>query len=300
MKKFDNFLINDFLMEKKINEGLSDNTILCYTVVFNALLNNNPYIDIDNFSTFTEENFKRFLWNMLTYNKWTSWTYNRYKKNLKVFCDYLIREWFLIINPLKDIKIRKIEKCLPKFFNQRQIDLILYTMNNLYPWNDFISIRNRTIINTYLFSWLRLSELINLDISNVNFTDLYLKIKGKWNKERLVPIIKNLEIMLLEYLKIRQKTNTNNTLLFPTKYGWFLQHRDIYSFIDRIEKKLNFKITVHMFRHSFATELARKNINLYSISQILWHTNINTTKIYLNLNIDSVRNDMNNIHLFKT
>lgn len=296
--KYDIFLLDTFLLEKQVNEWVWSKTIATYTTVFNVLLSC-PYLSLDNLATFTELNFKRFLGEALIKNKWTSWTYNRYRKNLKVFCDYLISNGLLFENPLKKIKIRKVDKILPKFFNASQIDLILYMLVHLFPDESYKHIRNRTIIYTYLFTGMRLYELINLQYSHINFEEGYLKVvRGKGQKDRFVPICQKLEWVLLTYREARKHFITNTPNFFVTCFGWVLQHREVYGIINKLKAKLDFPLTCHMFRHTFATELCRKNVNLFNIASILGHSKIDTTKIYLNFNMDSMKETLDDIDMF--
>lgn len=298
MKKYFNYFIDNFLIEKEVNQWLSKKTILTYYTLFNHLIDN-PYVDLNNPSTFTEMSFKRFLWELLIKNSWTSHTYNRNKKNAKVFCDFLIKEQFIFENPLSKIPDRKIDKSLPKIFTQKQIDSIIYMINNYYNTTDFITIRNKTAILTYIYSWIRFSELVNLNLSDLNLEEWYIKItKWKWWKDRYVPIINKLHIYLKHYLQIRYYQNYKKEVLFPTKYWNNLQYREIYKINKNLESKLWFKINTHMFRHTFATELVKKNLNLYNISQILWHTKLDTTKIYLNFDTNTVRESINMMNLY--
>lgn len=277
-----NPLFTHYLLEKQVSEGCSKATVLTYKSVFNTI-EKCPYINCDDFSTWSEMNIRRFLTESFIDRKWTSHAYNRYRKNLKVFCDWLVREGIIKENPVLKIKPRRLEKALPKFLTQKQIDLIFYTVHHLYGWNDFISTRNRTILYFYLYTGIRLSELIHLSISDVDFNESTILIRSwKWNKDRMLPLLRKLEILLPDYLQVRRAYFPRTTTLFPTRFGNFLQPREVYTVIKAIREKLDFHFTPHMFRHSFATELARKNVSIFTISSLLWHSNLDTAKIYTN------------------
>lgn len=236
MKTFNNYFIDSFLIEKYINEWLTNNTIKTYNVVLKHLINWS-IIDIDKPETFTETNFKRLLFELQQKNKWTSRTYNRYRKNFKVFCSFLIKEWYIKDNPFNNIVERKIDKILPKIYTKEQVSLIKYTLNRLYNNPIYIDVRNLTIIYTYLYTFL-------------------------------------------------------------TRFWWVIQHREVYKIIKTLQEKLWFKLTCHMFRHTFATELANNDVNIYNIAQILWHSKIDTTKIYLNFNVSIIKNNLDKLCLF--
>ncbi len=291
------YFIVDFLFEKQVNEWLSKFSIKSYKSSFNTFL---KYwiINIEDKETLTEKNFKIFLWEMLLKYNWSSHTYNRTKKNLKVFFDYLIRIWYIQNNPLINIKLRKLEKTLPKYFNKTQVLELRKLINSKYSWSDYLSLRNNTILYTFLFTWIRLNELITLKISDLDFLSWIINIQHwKGNKQRLVPMVDFLQKKLIDYIN-QKKLYCDNDLLFATRYGWIMQHRDIYTFIKVIQKEVSYKITPHMFRHTFATELVRKNINLYNISKILWHSRLETTKIYLNLDLSSIKETLNLSNLY--
>ncbi len=295
---FNNYFIDNFLFEKQVNQWLSIKTIHTYNTSFRVLLNN-PYISLEDPNTFTELNFKRLLWEYLIKNNWTSYTYNRYKKNFKIFCQYLVKEKYISENPLKDIRDRKIDKVLPKTLSSKQVEEVIYLVNKLYAWDAFLLKRNRAIVYTYLYTWIRLSELTSLTYLNISLEEWYIKIlKWKGWKDRYVPIVNKLSFILQDYIKSRNLQSFQEVTLFPTRYGGSMQHRDIYAIINKIREKINFKLTCHMFRHTFATELARKNLNLYNISQILWHSKIDTTKIYLNFDTETIKNSLNMLNIY--
>lgn len=285
-------------MEKYINEWLTNNTIKTYNVVLKHLINWS-IIDIDKPETFTETNFKRLLFELQQKNKWTSRTYNRYRKNFKVFCSFLIKEWYIKDNPFNNIVERKIDKILPKIYTKEQVSLIKYTLNRLYNNPIYIDVRNLTIIYTYLYTWIRLYELINLKMSDINIDEWYILInRWKWWKDRYVPILDKLKPILYRYIDYRYKLNYDNSNFFLTRFWWVIQHREVYKIIKTLQEKLWFKLTCHMFRHTFATELANNDVNIYNITQILWHSKIDTTKIYLNFNVSIIKNNLDKLCLF--
>lgn len=299
MKKFNNYFIDDFLFEKEINQWIRKSTIHTYKTCFNTLIDN-KYINIDDSETFTELNFKRLLWDLFMSKKWSSHTYNRYKKNYKVFCDYLVRQGWLLENPLENLKDRKLDKALPKIFTQKQVNSILYTVKSLYNNSDFLSQRNLTIVYTYLLTWLRLYELVSLTFADVNLEEGYIRVRNwKGWKDRFVPVIHKLQRILESYLDYHREANFNEEVFFPSRYWNFMQHRDIYAIMKKVQNQLWFRVTCHMFRHTFATELVRKNLNIYSISQILWHSKLDTTKIYLNFDTEKVKETINGLNVFE-
>lgn len=291
--------IDDFLYEKSVNEGLSPKTLECYKTSFNLLFLN-KYVDIEDFSTFTEINFKRMLWDAFLSNNWSSNTYNRYRKELKTFCDYLLKNGFLISNPFDNIEPRKLKKNLPKALNLKQVKELFNTIENTFFSKDFLSNRNKTIFYYYIYTWCRLSELIKLKFSDLDFLNKVIRInQWKWNKDRLVPLTNDLSDILIKYLIKKNESWIFTNLVFPTKNWRELQKRDIYSLVKKLKVSLSFDFTPHMLRHTFATELLRKELDIYKISRVLWHSNVKTTQIYLWLNLNDVSKKLDTVSLYR-
>lgn len=291
--------IDDFLYEKSVNEGLSPKTLECYKTSFNLLFLN-KYVDIEDFSTFTEINFKRMLWDAFLSNNWSSNTYNRYRKELKTFCDYLLKNGFLISNPFDNIEPRKLKKNLPKALNLKQVKELFNTIENTFFSKDFLSTRNKTIFYYYIYTWCRLSELIKLKFSDLDFLNKVIRInQWKWNKDRLVPLTNDLSDILIKYLIKKNESWIFTNLVFPTKNWRELQKRDIYSLVKKLKVSLSFDFTPHMLRHTFATELLRKELDIYKISRVLWHSNVKTTQIYLWLNLNDVSKKLDTVSLYR-
>ncbi len=236
-----------------------------------TILEENPFVDLSDHSTYTELNFKKLLQFCLVERKWTSYAYNRFLKCARKYCEYLKDAGLIHENPLGRAKLRPLPKTLPKSFDRDQVSLLLYALNRIYPASgDFVSERNRAVIYAYLYTGLRLYELINLKIEHLDPAWEHLRVvDGKGGKDRLVPVVSKLYPVLARYMPIRDAAFPDSRYVFPTKYGNPMQHREVYDVLKKLQAKLGFRITAHMFRHTFATELARKQINLFNISRIL-------------------------------
>ena len=299
IKYFGLDFIDDFLVEKFLNKGLSEKTIECYKTSFNLLILN-KYVDVESFETYSEMNFKRMLWEAFQKNKWSCNTYNRYRKELKTFCDYLVRKWYLKSNPFLNIEPMKQKKTLPKALNSKQVKELVSKIEIDFAWKDFLSLRNRAIFYFYIYTWCRLWEVLNLKFENLDFLNRTIRInQWKWNKDRIVPLVSELSDILIKYLIVKKKSRVLTDLVFPTKNWLNLQKRDIYSIVKKIKDWLSFTFTPHILRHTFATELIRKNIDIYKISKVLWHSNVKTTQIYLGLSLSEVSKELDNLKLYK-
>lgn len=291
--------IDSFLFEKSINEGLSLKTIEGYKTSFNLLFLN-KYVDVENFATYTEINFKYMLWEAFLKNNWSSNTYNRYRKELKVFCDYLLKNNHIEKNPFDNIEPRKVKKNLPKALNVKQVKELINRIEEIYENNDFLSLRNKTIMYCYIYTWCRLSEILKLKNSEIDFINKIIRInQWKGNKDRIVPLTNELSDILIKYLLKKRNSRIFWDLLFTTKNWFELTKKDIYRIVKKIKENLSFDFTPHILRHTFATELVRKDIDIYKVSKVLWHSNVKTTQIYMGLTIKDVSDQLQNISLYK-
>lgn len=298
MKKFNSFIIDEFLIEKFVNEWLSPKSLECYFSFFKILLETN-HLNVEDFNSYTSSAFKRFLGENLIEKNWSSWTYNSYRKYARVFCEYLVREEYIEENPIDKIKKRKEEKKLPKALSKEQVNELKVASLTAFDLNTFVWKRNNTFLHTFLYTWIRKSELLNLKIWDINLEEGYIKVvKGKWWKDRIVPIISSLERTLLSFMQARISISSKEWYLFCSIRWNKLQDRDMRVIIDKLRKCTTFHFTWHSLRHTFATELVRNNFDIYNISQLLWHTKIETTKIYLSVDTHKIKNQLEEISMF--
>lgn len=163
-----------------------------------------------------------------------------------------------------------------------------------------MTLRNKSIFYYYIYTWCRLSELIKLKIENIDFINKTIRINdGKWWKDRIIPLTYELSDSLIDFLLVRKKSRIFSDLVFSSKNWIELQKRDIYSIFDKIKEKLSFDFTPHVLRHTFATELVRKYVDIYKVSKVLWHANVKTTQIYMWLTVKDVSNKLETINLYK-
>ncbi len=298
MKKFWNQYVDDFLLEKSVNQWISDRMVEIYITTF-RVVDNSEFVDFSDFTTFTTQNFKRLLWESLVKRNWSSKTYNHYRVYLRWYCEYLKNEWYLKENPLDKILKRKEPKTLPKSLSTEQVKELKDSLPKTFDTDTFTWIRNQTMVYTYLYTWMRLSELTNLKYENLKIHDgLIQVIKWKGNKERLIPLTQEVIKHLFNYLKVRKKFFVKSDYLFTSAYWNIIQRKDMQKLIEKIRSKISFHFTWHQLRHTYATELVRNNFDIYNISQILGHSTIDTTRIYLSVDTDKLKKQLDKINLF--
>ena len=235
------------------------------------------YLDVDQIV------IRNFLTNELT-NQISKKSCKRRMSAIKGYYQFLEQQKKIKDNPFLLVKTIKVEKKYPHVLYREQID-------NLFEENkkrkDEMALRDEAIIEMLYFSGLRVSELISLDVPDVDLENRISKVIGKGNKERIVPFSKSCQVTLKIYLeKLREKLVVKNSIhskaLFLNSDGERLTSRGLQYILKQIEDKtgLHLGLHPHIFRHSFATHLLENGMDLRMIQELLGHDSINATQIY--------------------
>lgn len=269
--------------EKKYSDNTEKNYELDLFKYFEYLDKNNlnyltvKYKDVSNFTLFlAKQNYK-------------STTINRIDSSIRSFYNYLELEEKINGNPFKAASNLKVPKRLPNYFKYDEY----LTMISVIDKDDY-EYRNRLILEMLFATGLRVSELSNIKIKNIDFSEREIKIMGKGSKERFVFYNKECAIVLDSYLKeCRSKllNGKDSEYLFINHLGNKLTDRGIRLIIDKIVKKscIKSKVSPHTFRHTFATMLLNEGCNIKSVQELLGHSSLGTTGIYTHLTNDEVR-----------
>jgi len=209
---------------------------------------------------------------------------------LRVFFRYLRKEGIVKGDPLEKVVIPKIKKRLPVFVSEDAIGRLLD--ENEFG-NDFAGIRNRTIIEMLYLTGMRRAELIGLTIRDVDLAEATVKVTGKRNKQRIIPLTKDFTSRLTEYLKARNENPdfTGIEWFFITGKGNKLYDKFVYNIVRRylsmvttIEKK-----SPHILRHTFATHMLNRGAGLNVIREFLGHANLSATQVYTHNTFEKLR-----------
>ena len=269
--------------EKKYSDNTEKNYELDLFKYFEYLDKNNlnyltvKYKDVSNFTLFlAKQNYK-------------STTINRIDSSIRSFYNYLELEEKINGNPFKAASNLKVPKRLPNYFKYDEY----LTMISVIDKDDY-EYRNRLILEMLFATGLRVSELSNIKIKDIDFSEREIKIMGKGSKERIVFYNKECAIVLDSYLKeCRSKllNSKDSEYLFINHLGDKLTDRGIRLIIDKIVKKscIKSKVSPHTFRHTFATMLLNEGCNIKSVQELLGHSSLGTTGIYTHLTNDEVR-----------
>ena len=222
-------------------------------------------------------------------------TFSRNLSSLRSFYYYLLEIHAVDTNPFLQFKKIKVEKHLPDVLTFDQVETLLNSFNLDNP----IELRNRCIVETIYACGFRISEVCNLQMKNIDFKDLSIRVIGKGNKERLALFYPNLKNLLDRYLaEYRNKLKTECDNLFINKNGKPITPRIVQLLLDEASVKANLPIHVHphMLRHSFATHLLDNGADLRAVQELLGHENLSTTQLYTHLTYDRLKNTVNKAH----
>jgi len=274
-KNFKNYL--------KLERGLSDNSIKSYDfdlILFKKFLDLNKIKDTP--LNCKSETIKNYLYKNLSDKK--SRSQARSISALKSFFNYLVFEGLIKDSPISNIEAPKLERKLPEVLTEDEINQLIKSVD----LNHVFGQRNKTIIEVLYGTGIRVSELVNLQLSNIFFKESILKVNGKGDKERFVPLGKIASTEIKTYINIRDrmKIDSKNTdILFINRYGRKLTRSMIFKIITDASRSIGLekKISPHTLRHSFATHLLKNGADLRTIQLILGHESITTTEIYTHL-----------------
>lgn len=289
--------ISDFTYFLKIERGLADNSIANYRLdvekLKNFLENHDIKVTPENISEATVQKFIYAISQLVNAR-----SQSRIISGLKSFFNYLIFEDYRKDNPLELIDSPKIGRKLPDTLSTSDIDKLIEAIDLSHPQGE----RNRAIVETLYGCGLRVSELTELRISDLFFEEGFIRVIGKGNKERVVPVNdytqKFINIYKNEVRVHRDPKPEAKDILFLNRNGSQLTRAMIFTMIKSLAQKanLNKKISPHTFRHSFATHLLENGANLRAIQQMLGHESITTTEIYMHLDRTHLKSVMEQFH----
>ena len=288
--------IKAFKSYLKIERSLSDNSIVAYTRDIKKFADYAINLELSE-SKIERNDISNFLV-LLKKSNISARSQARIISGIKAFYKYLILDDYIKYNPTDLVESPKIGFKLPDTLSLIEIDKLISAIDLSQQHGE----RNRSILETLYSCGLRVSELINLQLSNINFNENYIKITGKGNKQRLSPIsgkaLKYLSIYINEVRIHLDIKKGNSDFVFLNNRGTKLSRVMIFLIIKKLAEKigLNKKISPHTFRHSFATHLIEGGADLRAVQEMLGHSSITTTEIYTHLDNDYLRSNIIQFH----
>ena len=287
----------DFCHYLKIERGLADNTVKGYERDIRKLIDflEKQYIT-KNPITITEDDIRLFIHDIALHHN--AKTQARIISGMRSFFNYLIFEGYRTSNPMELIEAPKTPRNLPDTLSVEEIDTLIATVDLSKPEGE----RNRALLETLYGCGLRVSELISLRISDIYFEEGFLKVTGKGNKQRLVPLGDITQKYISIYLKqLRPHVPVQKgfeDILFLNRNGKMLSRAMIFKIVKELAQKAGIrkKISPHTFRHSFASHLLENGADLRAIQQMLGHKSITTTEIYMHIDRSHLATVLNKYH----
>lgn len=281
----------------RIERGLSTNTISSYSADLKKLLSfieNHQLTDTPN--SIQKETVLRFVHEVAkTVNPRSQ---ARIISGLKGFFAYLVFEDYRTDNPMDLVESPKIGRKLPDTLSSKEIDALIAAIDLSKPQGE----RNRAILETLYGCGLRVSELTHLKISDLYFDEGFIKVTGKGNKQRLVPISQINQkyiIMYRQHIRVHQEPKKGHEdFLFLNRRGKNLSRAMIFTIIKRLAEQigLNKAVGPHTFRHSFATHLLENGADLRAIQQMMGHESITTTEVYMHVDRSHLKDVIQEFH----
>ena len=258
----------DFLIYEK---GLSENTVSAYISDINKVSGQEEYFDIENFLPDT------YL--MSSNNKnYSGSTKKRIQSSINQFLKYLIDENYIANIEINNVSIMS-EKKLPHVLSPNEIDKLI----DFYNHDLFISSRNKTIIDFMYSTGCRVSELINVEESDIDIEEAFVRLEGKGSKQRIVPLGSKVLINLESYLPLRNKDRrSKNNKLFISKSYKNLDRTAVFRIIKStgVKAGIHKELYPHILRHSAATHMLEGGCDLRTVQEFLGHSSVSTTQIY--------------------
>mgnify|MGYP003675209276 CR=1 FL=1 len=274
------------LLEKKY----SKHTVLAYSK------------DIENFRDFINQHHDSNNIEQVGYSEIRQWivqlvdnnisnrTINRKVSSLNSYYKFLLKTEDIQVNPLKKHKALKVGKKVQLPFSEQELKTVLESSIEV---NDFESARNLLIIELFYATGIRRIELVNIKLADINKGNCQVKVLGKRNKERYIPLIPSLLKSLNRYLEYRTKLEDiqDNDMLFLTQKGLKIYEKLVYRIINKYfsEASSKAKCSPHVLRHSFATHLLNQGADLNAVKELLGHTSLAATQVYTHNSIAELK-----------
>ncbi|MDX5584246.1 MAG: tyrosine-type recombinase/integrase [Aureibaculum sp.] len=263
--------------------------------------------DLNSFQTFCKITFDNEKLTDINYSQIRSWivkmvnenisnrTVNRKISSLKSFYKFLVKTKQINESPLLRHQALKISKRVQVPFSEKEINEVI---DNLNEFDDFESVRNKLIVELLYSTGMRRAELMEIKQSSINFTNSTLKVLGKRNKERYIPLLNSVQQTLKTYLDLRKEIkSTSENLLITIKGNKIyptLVYRIINDYFSAVSSKV--KKSPHVIRHSFATHLLNEGADLNSVKELLGHSSLASTQIYTHSSLNELKKVYNQAH----
>ncbi|MEJ5258916.1 MAG: tyrosine recombinase XerC [Anaerohalosphaeraceae bacterium] len=302
-------IIQDFITYLKLEKHFSDYTAKCYGADLEQFVQflqdeqkadpNAPSAGPDQLLLSVDVQTVRKFMAFLNERHYTKSTTARKLATLRSFYKFLVKRGRLSSNPVSSIKTPKQEKKLPKFLEYEQVQKLL----NTPPADTWLGARDRAMLEVLYSTGMRVSELVALNLEDVDFLGEVIHVRGKGKKERICPIGSSALQSIQHYIEFRNKRiqtdpSFDTKVLFANKHGKRLSTRSVRRKMDKylIQAGLDPSISPHTLRHSFATHMLNNGADLRSVQELLGHQSLSTTQIYTHVTTSRMKEQYQNAH----
>ncbi|WP_298264540.1 tyrosine-type recombinase/integrase [uncultured Lutibacter sp.] len=287
--------ITSFLKYLSLEKKYSEHTVTAYKN------------DLCTFQQFCEKEFHSSNITSVNYAQIRSWivslvelnisnrTINRKISSLKSFYKFLLKTSQIKVNPLQKHQALKVAKQVQVPFSKKEIsDVINFDVGVV----DFETVRNKVIVELFYSTGIRRSELTNIKITDIDFVNDTVKVLGKRNKERYIPLLKSVKESLKKYIILREELTKKEAYLFLTKKSKKIYDTLVYRIINNYFSCVSSKVkkSPHIIRHSFATHLLDEGADLNSVKELLGHSSLASTQVYTHSSLGKLKEVYNQAH----
>ena len=280
----------DYLSKEK---NFSNNTVVAYKNDLETFkLFCLDHYEISNIAVVTYPIIRDWIINLSEKNL-SPLTINRKISSLSKYYDFLLKIQVNKVSPLKNHKRLKVQKKLIIPFSEDEVFKIIDVFSK-----DFEGKRNLLIVDTLYSTGIRRDELINIKLNDIFLSENLIKVLGKRNKERLVPVLASLNKRIKDYLDFRNEIHSNSSSLFITKKGKSIGPSLVYRVVKKYFSKVSTKVKTspHVLRHSFATHMLNNGADINSIKEMMGHSSLASTQIYTKIKLPKIINDYKKNH----
>lgn len=288
-------IVTSFLEYLSLEKNYSQHTIVAYKN------------DLRSFKEFCRSEYKTDDLITVVYPQVRSWivslvnlgvgnnTINRKISSLKSFYKFLQKTKQIEFSPLAKHKALKVVKKVQSPFTVDEINKVIDALDSA---SDFTSVRNRLIVELFYSTGIRRIELVSLQLASVDFHEGTIKVLGKRNKERVIPLIPSVVKTLKAYLSFREGVSSDEVTLFITEKGNKIYETLVYRVINGYFSKVSTKVkkSPHILRHSFATHLLNQGADLNSVKELLGHSSLASTQVYTHNSLEKIKKMYNQAH----
>ena len=231
----------------------------------------------------------------LVENQISARSINRKIATLRSFYKFLLKREIITTDPSSRIKVLKTAKRLPQFVKQSELNILLDQFdfkNSLNGWRD------RVMLEVLYGTGIRLSELVNLEVKDIDLNKQTIKVLGKRNKERVIPFSNGLKVVILDYMKAKEGLITKNGFFLITNKGEKVYPEFVYRIIKKYLKNYTSadKTSPHVLRHTFATHLLNKGADLNAVKDLLGHSSLAATQVYTHNSMEKLKKVFDQAH----